>query len=73
MPQGGQQAKTKILRNPQSFSYEVSLRGHATGAKRKEWWILWLTGVFFAIGLVSILNHSIGGRNACVVDRRQEQ
>ena len=29
------------------------------GAKRKEWWVLWLTGVFFAIGLVSIVNHSM--------------
>lgn len=30
-PQGGKQAKTKTLRNPQSFNYEVShLRGHAT-------------------------------------------
>jgi putative transposase len=30
-PQGGKQTKTKTLRNPQNFSYEVShLRGHAT-------------------------------------------
>ena len=30
-PQGGQQTKTKTLRNLQSFSYEVShLRGHAS-------------------------------------------
>jgi hypothetical protein len=28
---GGKQAKTKTLRNPQSFNYKVShLRGHAT-------------------------------------------
>ena len=34
-PQGGKQTKTKTLRNPQNFSYEVShLRVHARGVRR---------------------------------------
>ena len=36
-PQGGKQTKTKTLRNPQNFSYEVShLRGHASVAQAFE-------------------------------------
>ena len=35
-PQGGKQTKTKILRNPQNFSYEVShLRGHGMMSRPK--------------------------------------